>query len=248
MSTWAELNLDNEVIRVVISDDYQWLIENLGGTWVNTLGNDLINPGFKYNPIDGGFVQSNVLNIVENPNILFVSPTRSGNQFFSTVLLESFPTVFHYPGGFQPKFYEESDVYDVIVAIIRNPIDSIASSILAFNEATDTEIEYRISETLAMLTSMNTNKDNITIFKFEDITDDPTIALNVISQKLGITALAYDNAKINLLLANSDTQYYPTPIGNDEQLAESKITLSQPQFTDLLTQCTNIYNEIIAAF
>ena len=44
MSHWAELDSENKVIRVVVGDNndpngdegYQWLIENLGGTWIQT--------------------------------------------------------------------------------------------------------------------------------------------------------------------------------------------------------------------
>lgn len=44
MSHWAELNNDNLVIRVLVGDNddpngdegYQWLIDNLNGTWVKT--------------------------------------------------------------------------------------------------------------------------------------------------------------------------------------------------------------------
>ena len=42
MSHWAELDSNNKVIRVLVGDNnyadegYQWLIDNLGGTWVKT--------------------------------------------------------------------------------------------------------------------------------------------------------------------------------------------------------------------
>jgi hypothetical protein len=44
MAHWAELDSDNKVLRVVVGDNndpnndegYSWLIENLGGTWVQT--------------------------------------------------------------------------------------------------------------------------------------------------------------------------------------------------------------------
>ena len=44
MSHWAELNNDNLVIRVLVGDNddpngdegYQWLMDNLNGTWVKT--------------------------------------------------------------------------------------------------------------------------------------------------------------------------------------------------------------------
>lgn len=42
MSHWAELDSNNKVIRVLVGDNdaadegYQWLVDNLGGTWVKT--------------------------------------------------------------------------------------------------------------------------------------------------------------------------------------------------------------------
>ena len=44
MSHWAELNNNNEVIRVLVGDNndpngdegYQWLLDNLGGRWIKT--------------------------------------------------------------------------------------------------------------------------------------------------------------------------------------------------------------------
>ena len=48
MSHWAELDENNIVIRVLVGDNneadegYQWLIDNLGGTWVQTSYNSRI--------------------------------------------------------------------------------------------------------------------------------------------------------------------------------------------------------------
>ena len=50
MSHWAELDTNNKVIRVLVgnNDDpngdegYQWLLDNLGGTWVKTSYNSRI--------------------------------------------------------------------------------------------------------------------------------------------------------------------------------------------------------------
>jgi hypothetical protein len=44
MAHWAEINDNNIVIRVTVGDNndpngdegYQWLVENLGGTWIKT--------------------------------------------------------------------------------------------------------------------------------------------------------------------------------------------------------------------
>lgn len=50
MSHWAELDSDNKVIRVTVGDNddpngdegYQWLIDNLGGRWIQTSYNATI--------------------------------------------------------------------------------------------------------------------------------------------------------------------------------------------------------------
>jgi len=56
MSHWAELDVNNIVIRVTVGDNndpngdegYQWLVNNLGGTWIKTSYNAAIN-GYRYN-------------------------------------------------------------------------------------------------------------------------------------------------------------------------------------------------------
>lgn len=69
MSHWAELDASNKVIRVLVGDNndpagdegYQWLIDNLGGTWVKTSYNGNIRYnyagiGYTYDPIDDAFI------------------------------------------------------------------------------------------------------------------------------------------------------------------------------------------------
>lgn len=69
MSHWAELDENNKVIRVTVGDNsdpngdegYQWLIDNLGGTWVQTSYNgnfryNYAGIGFTYDPIDDAFI------------------------------------------------------------------------------------------------------------------------------------------------------------------------------------------------
>jgi hypothetical protein len=69
MSSWAEINSDNKVIRVLVGDNndpagdegYQWLIDNLGGTWIKTSYNSNIRGtyagiGYTYNPDEDIFV------------------------------------------------------------------------------------------------------------------------------------------------------------------------------------------------
>jgi len=69
MSHWAEIDEDNKVIRVLVGDNndpagdegYQWLIDNLGGTWVKTSYNGTIRYNYAgigdtYDPIDDAFI------------------------------------------------------------------------------------------------------------------------------------------------------------------------------------------------
>lgn len=69
MSHWAELDENNIVKRVLVCDNndpngdegYQWLIDNLGGTWVKTSYNAKIRYNFAgldftYDPVDDAFI------------------------------------------------------------------------------------------------------------------------------------------------------------------------------------------------
>ena len=67
MAHWAELNNNNTVLRVLVGDNndpdegYQWLIDNLGGTWVQTSYNARIRKnfagiGFTYDPDLDAFI------------------------------------------------------------------------------------------------------------------------------------------------------------------------------------------------
>lgn len=71
MSHWAELDENNIVLRVLVGDNndpngdegYQWLIDNLGGTWVKTSYNGKIRKnyagiGFSYDPVRDAFIPS----------------------------------------------------------------------------------------------------------------------------------------------------------------------------------------------
>lgn len=69
MSHWAELDETSTVLRVLVCDNndpngdegYQWLLDNLGGTWVKTSYNGTIRYnfagiGYTYDPIDDAFI------------------------------------------------------------------------------------------------------------------------------------------------------------------------------------------------
>lgn len=69
MAHWAELNDDNKVIRVLVGDNndtagdegFSWLVNNLGGTWVQTSYNakmryNFAGIGYSYDKEAGAFI------------------------------------------------------------------------------------------------------------------------------------------------------------------------------------------------
>lgn len=67
MSHWAEVDLDNIVIRVLVGSNdepdegYQWFVDNLGGTWIKTSYNATIRKnyagiGFTYDATRDAFI------------------------------------------------------------------------------------------------------------------------------------------------------------------------------------------------
>jgi hypothetical protein len=69
MAHWAEIDENNTVIRVLVGDNndpngdegYQWLMDNLGGTWIKTSYNGNIRKqyagiGFTYDSVADVFI------------------------------------------------------------------------------------------------------------------------------------------------------------------------------------------------
>jgi hypothetical protein len=76
MSHWAEIDENSIVLRVTVGDNndpegdegYQWLIDNLGGTWIKTSYNANIRKnfagiGYLYDPIRDAFIAPKPENI-----------------------------------------------------------------------------------------------------------------------------------------------------------------------------------------
>jgi len=69
MAHWAQIDENNKVIQVSVGDNndpigdegYQWLIDNLGGTWIKTSYNGNIRKNFAgidytYDPVRDAFI------------------------------------------------------------------------------------------------------------------------------------------------------------------------------------------------
>lgn len=69
MSHWAEIDENSKVIRVLVGDNsdpegdegFKWLIDNLGGTWIQTSYNgnfrfNFAGIGYFYDSVDDAFI------------------------------------------------------------------------------------------------------------------------------------------------------------------------------------------------
>jgi hypothetical protein len=79
MAHWAEIDNDNKVIRVLVGDNndpngdegYQWLLDNLGSTWIQTSYNH--NFRKQYASIGYTYDNENDVFIVPQPYLILVA-------------------------------------------------------------------------------------------------------------------------------------------------------------------------------
>lgn len=65
MSHWAEIDQNNIVLRILVGDNddpnadegYQWLLDNLGGTWIKTSYNTRLNQHPEGKPLHKNFAE-----------------------------------------------------------------------------------------------------------------------------------------------------------------------------------------------
>ena len=80
MAHWAEIYDNNIVLKVLVTDNsspdegYQWLIDNIGGTWIKTSYNGKIRKnfagiGFTYDPIRDAFIPPMPSTTIPDPEI-----------------------------------------------------------------------------------------------------------------------------------------------------------------------------------
>ena len=88
MSHWAEIDNNNIVLRVTVGDNnlpdegYQWLIDNLGGTWIKTSYNGNIRKnyagiGYTYDAARDAFIAPKFFNswVLDEATCQWQAPT-----------------------------------------------------------------------------------------------------------------------------------------------------------------------------
>ena len=254
--------LVNEQVSEIAGKEF---ISNLGipGNWMltsNDIRNKTASIGDIYNEDDDIFViDESMMELFsvpwqgiltpDSPSILFDAAVRSSNQFTTTAINQMFPDAFKrwgYLTQHNPKsFLKGIQNFDLMVTVVRNPIDSIASDIVVSKSNSEDEIRACFNRCLDMLKEINKYKNDICIFKFEEIINNPGIIGSEISLRLNYPALEYDEQKVYEALDKlPKIDYYPTPINNSELLNNAKSEISNT-YADLLNECNTIYNEII---
>jgi hypothetical protein len=274
MAHFAQVDENNIVTRVLVvanEEEHrgQEFLANdlgLGGTWIQTSYNANIRNKFAgigdiYDPVNDIFTidetkgnyRSPWVGVTKptTPSIMFDSVVRSGNNWTMAVINQAFPQAFQRWGYMHHHNFESFskglDNFNATVTVVRNPIDSLASSIIAFKLETDEQIKHRILEDKKMLIAIKNNKSNLLIFKFEDAIATPEKITNAIGKVLGLTPQPFDANPIKEFLAQrSSESFYLTPAGNQEALNAAKEKLKDINLLDSITEITEIYNEIIA--
>jgi len=274
MAHFAQVDENNIVTQVLVVTNEeehrgQEFLANdlgLGGTWIQTSYNANIRNKFAgigdiYDPVNDIFTIDETkynyrnpwMGVTEptTPSIMFDSVVRSGNNWTMAVINQAFPQAFQRWGYLHHHNFESFskglENFDVTVTVVRNPIDSIASSIIAFKLDTDEKINDRIFEDKKMLIAAKNNKSNLLIFNFEDVINNTQQVTSAIGEVLNLTPQPFSAEPIRQNLEQrSDELFYLMPIDNEKALEDAKDKLRDAGFADSILELTEIYNELIS--
>jgi len=237
----------------------------LGNNWIQTSYNSSFRGKFagdldKYDteknvfvPRDsyGGMAKNLAGELLESqsPSVMFDAASRCANNFTVALLTKAFPNTLirwgyiypHMPDSFERSF----NIFDITMTVVRNPKDSIASSIVLYQSEKNEDILDIINRTKEMLSATLLNKDRIMIVKFEDMILNTDSVISSIQDLLGIEPESVDYELLNEELKNLESgNFYAVPIDNLDLLNTAK-SLLDSEFYQEVAEATAIYNEII---
>ena len=191
---------------------------------------------------------------VTQPSIMFDATARSSNIWTIELLHQAFPLALQRWGYIEQHtpatFEKNTHVFDCVITVIRNPIDLIASQIIAFNhnKNNNREVYNLIQRNIDILDSIYRNKNNVTIFSFETATTDPETLVSIVSNMIGIEPQPYNKedlvANIQEFTAGHEG-FYSLPIDNQDELDSIKTLLQQERFADLLAKANDLYSKLV---
>ena len=279
MAHFAELDENNVVLRVLVvpnevehrGEEYLRDEIGLGGRWIQTSYNATIRgkyatPGDIYYPeFDAfGMEEKNITEYIKlwngystptSPSLFIDSIQRVGNIYLNVLMNRAFSFPFqrwslkfhHNPESFAaaiPKF-------DLVLAPIRLPIDSIASWVNLSQS-----IDYRdsvndmIDQSILVYQNILANKDNLMIAEFEDFIANPVGLINAVGQRMNLTPSAVDLEEVESFIRTLNDEYdsfYSMPIDNRDEIDAIKpILLADEEYAPKIEVMTNLYNQLSA--
>lgn len=100
MANWAQIDENNIVLQVLVTDNndpngdegYQWLVDNIGGTWIKTSYNTFKNQHLLGGePLRGNFAAIGYL--YDNERDMFYPPSQYNGWVYDFKEMEWFPPV-----------------------------------------------------------------------------------------------------------------------------------------------------------
>lgn len=239
----------------------------LEGNWIQTSYNG--NFRFKFAGI-GMFYDAEHDEFIEVlDNSVLPKPMASGNEIRTldrkTLVVDGFPrsgnvylsylTAFAFEGedidqklGFKQlhnikTLTDGSEKFDLVVVAVRNPIDSIKSTIKMFEyDANDVNSIFKlVSENLVWFQTLRENKNNLLIIDFNTLTENPQIVVNKIAERINVIPNTFSPQDV-LDRINSDNLDIHLP---NNVTSNSLIEITDEETLSVLRQSTDIYNEII---
>lgn len=239
----------------------------LEGNWIQTSYNG--NFRFKFAGI-GMFYDAEHDEFIEVlDNSVLPKPMASGNEIRTldrkTLVVDGFPrsgnvylsylTAFAFEGedidqklGFKQlhnikTLTDGSEKFDLVVVPVRNPIDSIKSTIKMFEyDANDVNSIFKlVSENLVWFQTLRENKNNLLIIDFNTLTENPQIVVNKIAERINVIPNTFSPQDV-LDRINSDNLDIHLP---NNVTSNSLIEITDEETLSVLRQATDIYNEII---
>jgi hypothetical protein len=235
----------------------------LEGTWIQTSYNNNFRGSFAgigsfYLPEEDIFTnlqgKSNWLklaydrepNSLNQKSILVDGFPRSGNVFLSYLLAFGFKTCEQrtgYNGIHDLNSIKEGPLkFDVVVIPVRNPIDSIKSSIIYFDyDLNDTQKIFTLAaDNLEWMKTIKANKDNICIIDFSKLITDSQSVINKVAKEIKVLPSEFTDEEV-ISRINEDGMSLNLP---NDITSNSDIDLSNPLITEVIAEASSIYNEL----
>ena len=181
-------------------------------------------------------------------SVLFDAPKRSGNHFAVSTLAKSFPDINFYWGyeiQHNPKSFATSkEKAKHIFTVLRDPLDSIISTVVVFKLQTKESILSSIHDNKKMLQSMLDNINNINISSFEDLTKNTPKYISDISKILDTKPVDVDINNIkNKLEQYNREDFYVIPVDNQiKKDALKKVILTN--YKNEIEECLDLYQSL----